>query len=185
MTSKTLAIDCNLSANGSSGLYLRGGGAKVTFNGALSGTGTLKLDADGNSNHSFTMTGDMSGFSGTLELSKVLRDNAANCSYSFNGDDSTIDLSGATVSIADPMTMTLGGTYTDKTLKIGALTGSGTIRNNTSDAMTLALGNDETDAESSVVLAVKDGTGAWTVAKTGSNTQGLSDTTVAFNVSVA
>ena len=184
MTSKTLAIDCNLSANGSSGLYLRGSGAKVTFSGALSGTGTLKLDADGNSNHSFTMTGDMSGFSGTLELSKVLRDNAANCSYSFNGDDSTIDLSGATVSIADPMTMTLGGTYTDKTLKIGALTGSGTIRNNTSDAMTLALGNDETDDESSVVLAVKDGTGAWTVAKTGSNTQGLSDTTVAFNVSV-
>ena len=48
MTSKTLAIDCNLSANGSSGLYLRGKGAKVTFGGALSGTGTLKLDADAN-----------------------------------------------------------------------------------------------------------------------------------------
>ena len=184
MTSKTLAIDCNLSANGSSGLYLRGSGAKVTFNGALSGTGTLKLDADTNKTHSFTMTGDMSGFSGTLELSMVLRDNAANCSYSFNDDDSTIDLSGATVSIADPMTMTLDGTYPENTLKIGALTGAGTIRNNTSDAMTLALGNDETDAESSVVLAVKDGTGAWTVAKTGSNTQGISDTTVAFNVSV-
>ena len=185
MTSKTLAIDCNLSANGSSGLYLRGSGAKVTFSGALSGTGTLKLDADTNSNHSFTMTGDMSGFSGTLELSKVLRNNAANCSYSFNGDDSTIDLSGATVSIPDPMTMTLGGTYTEKTLKIGALTGAGTIRNNTSDAMTLALGNDETDAESSVVLAVKDGTGAWTVAKIGSNTQVLSESTVVYNVSVS
>ena len=185
MTSKTLAIDCNLSANGSSGLYLRGSGAKVTFSGALSGTGTLKLDADTNSNHSFTMTGNMSGFSGTLELSKVLRDNAANCSYSFNGDDSTIDLSDATVSIDDPMTMTLGGAYTEKTLKIGALSGAGTIRNNTSDAMTLALGNDETDAESSVMLAVKDGTGAWTVAKTGSNTQVLSESTVVYNVSVS
>lgn len=185
MTSKTLAIDCNLSANGSSGLYLRGSGAKVTFSGALSGTGTLKLDADTNGNHSFTATGDMCGFAGTLEIPRVIRSNGdVGCSYSFNGDDSTIDLSGATVSIADPMTMTLGGTYTDKTLKIGALTGAGTIRNNTSDAMTLTLGNDETDAESSVVLAVKDGTGAWTVAKTGSNTQVLSDTTVAYNVSV-
>ena len=184
MTSKTLAIDCNLSANGSSGLYLRGKGAKVTFGGALSGTGTLKLDADTNGNHSFTLTGDMCGFAGTLEIPQVIRNNAAGCSYSFNGDDSTIDLSGATVSIADSMTMTLGGTYLENTLQIGALTGAGTINNNTSDAMTLVLGNDETDAESSVVLAVKDGTGAWTVAKTGSNTQGISDTTVAFNVSV-
>ncbi len=184
MTSKTLAIDCNLSANGSSGLYLRGSGAKVTFSGALSGTGTLKLDADTNGNHSFTATGDMSGFAGTLEIPKVIRNSDAGCSYSFNGDDSTIDLSDATVSIADPMTMTLDGTYPENTLKIGALTGAGTIRNNTSDAMTLALGNDETDAESSVVLAVKDGTGAWTVAKTGSNTQVLSDSTVAYNVSV-
>lgn len=183
MTSETLAIDCNLSANGSSGLYLRGGRAKVTFNGALSGTGTLKLDADTNGNHSFTAMGDMSGFAGTLEIPKVIRNSDAGCSYSFNGDDSTIDLSGATVSIADPMTMTLDGTYPENTLKIGALTGAGTIRNNTSDAMTLALGNDETDAESSVVLAVKDGTGTWTVAKTGSNTQVLSDSTVAYNVS--
>ena len=179
------AFNVELCIKDSVTLYLRGGGAKVTFSGALSGTGTLKLDADGNSNHSFTMTGDMSGFSGTLELSEVLRNNAANCSYSFNGDDSTIDLSGATVSIADPMTMTLGGTYDNNILKIGALTGAGTIKNNTANAMTLQVGSDGTDAESSAVLSVADGTGAWTVAKTGANTQSLTDETVAYNLTLA
>lgn len=185
MLYKTLSITCNISADGSAGLLLRGQGAKVDLSGTLSGSGTLKLDADTNGNHSFTLTGDMSGFAGTLEIPQVIRNNAAGCSYSFNGDDSTIDLSGATVSIADPMTMTLGGTYSEDALKIGALTGAGTINNNTSDAMTLVLGNDETDAESSVVLAVKDGTGAWTVAKSGSNTQVLSEPTVVYNVSVS
>ena len=179
------AFNVELCIKDSVTLYLRGGGAKVTFSGALSGTGTLKLDADTNGKHSFTLTGDMSGFAGTLEIPQVIRDNAAGCSYSFNGDDSTIDLSGVTVSIADPMTMTLGGTYDNNILKIGALTGAGTISNNTANAMTLQVGNDETDAESSAVLSVADGTGAWTVAKTGANTQSLTDATVACNVSVS
>ena len=185
MLYKALSISADLEVDGSACLYLRGQGAKVTFSGTLSGSGTLKLDADTNGNHSFTLTGDMSGFRGTLELSKVLRDNAANCSYSFNGDDSTIDLSGVTVSIADPMTMTLGGTYSEDALKIGALTGAGTINNNTANAMTLQVGNDETDAESAVVLATKEGTDGWAVSKVGSNTQALTDETVAYNVSVS
>ena len=185
MTYKTLSISCDISADGSAGLLLRGGGAKVSFSGALSGTGTLKLDADTNGSHSFTLTGDMSGFAGTLEIPQVIHDNAAGCSYSFNGDDSTIDLSGATVSIANPMTMTLGGTYDNNILKIGALTSAGTIKNNTANAMTLQVGSDGTDAESSAVLSVADGTGAWTVAKTGANTQSLTDATVACNVSVS
>lgn len=164
---------------------MRGGKAKVVFSGALTGSGTLKLDADTNGDHSYTVTGDLSGFSGTLEIPKVLRNGTAGCSYNFNGADATIDLSGATVSIADPMTMTLGGTYAGNVLKIGALTGAGTINNNTANAMTLQVGNDGTDAESSAVLSVADGTGVWTVAKTGSNTQSLTDATVAYNVSVS
>ena len=185
MLYKTLSISCSLSADGSADLYLRGQGAKVDMSGTLAGSGSLTLNADSNGDHSFTLTGDMSGFAGTLEIPQVIRNNAAGCSYSFNGDDSTIDLSGATVSIADPMTMTLGGTYDNNILKIGALTGAGTISNNTANAMTLQVGNDETDAESSAVLSVADGTGAWTVAKTGANTQSLTDATVACNVSVS
>ena len=185
MLYKTLSISCSLSADGSADLYLRGQGAKVDLSGTLAGSGSLTLNADSNGDHSFTLTGDMSGFAGTLEIPQVIRNNAAGCSYSFNGDDSTIDLSGATVSIADPMTMTLGGTYDNNILKIGALTGAGTIENNTANAMTLQVGNDETDAESAAVLSVADGTGAWTVAKTGANTQSLTDATVAYNVSVS
>ncbi|MBQ6330011.1 MAG: hypothetical protein IJI35_13415, partial [Kiritimatiellae bacterium] len=185
MTYKTLSISADLEVDGSACLYLRGSGAKVTFSGTLSGSGTLKLDADTNGNHSFTLTGDMSGFAGTLEIPQVIRNNAAGCSYSFNGDDSTIDLSGATVSIADPMTMTLGGAYDNNILKIGALTGAGTLTNTTAIAMTLQVGNDGTDAESAAILSAADGTGAWTVAKTGANTQALTDETVAWNVSVS
>jgi len=185
-TYANVEISCDVAvADSAASFYLRGQNAKMTLSGALTGSGTLKLDADGNGGHSYTVTGDLSGFSGTLEIPQVLRSNAAGCSYNFNGEDATIDLSGATVSIADPMTMTLGGTYDNNILKIGALSGSGTIKNNTANAMTLQVGSDGTDAESSAVLSVADGTGAWTVAKTCANTQSLTDATVAYNVSVS
>ena len=176
------AFNVELCIKDSVTLYLRGGSAKITMSRALLGNGTLTLYADTNGDHSFTFTGDMGDFEGTLNIPQVLRNSAAGCSFNFNGDDSTIDLSGATVSIADPMTMTLGGTYDNNILKIGALSGAGTIKNNTANAMTLQVGSDGDDASSAVVLA---GTGTWTVKKIGSNRQTLTDATVAYNLTLA
>ena len=175
-----ISISCNLEIDGAASLRLRGNGAHFNVSGSLFGDGTVQLLGDSNPNEVFNFTGSFAEFQGTLDIV-----NSGSVTYNFNGDDSTIDFSSATVKLDNTATLHLGGTYTENTLKVGALTGAGTITNTTANALTLEIGRSgETDAESAVVLATKEGTGAWTVAKTGSNTQGLSDTTVAFNVSV-
>ncbi|MBO6121906.1 MAG: hypothetical protein J6Q49_08625 [Kiritimatiellae bacterium] len=181
-TYATTAISCDLAVNGSASLYLRGNKGKMTVSGIVSGTGTLTLEGDSNGDHSYTLTGDFSAFGGKLVVSSILKNSAAGCSFNFNGDDSTVDLSGAVVQIADLMTLTAGGTYTEGTLKVGALEGAGTINNATASAMTLEVGGNGDDASSAVVLA---GTGTWTVKKIGSNRQTLTDETVAYNLTLA
>ena len=180
-TYSTVGISCDVEVDGAASLYLRGQNAKMTMSGALSGSGTLTLGADANGGHSFTLRGDMSGFAGTLEIPRVIRNDAAGCSYGFNGDDSTIDLSGAVVSIDAPMTLAVGGAYAENTLKVGALTGAGTITNATANAMTIEVGRSGGDASSDVSLA---GTETWTVRKVGANRQTLTDGEVAYNLTL-
>jgi len=166
--SKKISIAVDIEAIGEVVLFLRGNGAQFNPGGSVSGSGTLALRGDGNGNKSFSFSGSLAGFGGTLALSSN-----GNIGYNFNGDDDTIDLSGATVDMGSLATMKLGGAYANNTLKIGCLAGSGTINNNTANAMTLQLGGAGGDATSSAALAVKEGTGAWTVEKVGANSQTL------------
>ena len=175
VTYGTPTIACNIEiASSNTSFYLRGAKAGITMSGAVSGSGTLSLDGDGNNSKNYEFTGSFADFAGTLTVP-----NNSDITFKFNGNDDTIDFTDATVNVLG--TMRLGGSYTDNTLKIGRLTGSGTINNATSNAMTLQVGLNGTDASSSATFA---GTGTWTVEKVGTNRQTLTDATVAYNATL-
>ena len=175
VTYGTPTISCNVEiASPATSFYLRGSKAKITMSGAVSGSGTLSLDGDSNNSKSYTFTGSFADFTGTLTVP-----NNSDITFNFNGNDDTIDFADATVNVLG--TMKLGGSYTNNTLKIGRLTGSGTINNATSNAMTLQVGSNGEDATSSAALA---GTATWTVEKVGTNRQTLTDATVAYNATL-
>ena len=175
VTYGTPTISCNIEiASSTTSFYLRGQKAGITMSGAVSGSGTLSLDGDSNNSKNYEFTGSFADFTGTLTVP-----NNSDITFKFNGNDDTIDFADATVDVLG--TMRLGGSYTGNTLKIGRLTGSGTINNATSNAMTLQVGSNETDSSSSVTLA---GTATWTVEKVGTNRQTLTDATVAYNATL-
>ena len=174
-TSKSPTISCNIEiASSNASFYMRGAKSKITMTGDVSGSGTLTLDGDGNNGKNYVFTGSFADFTGTLTVP-----NNSDITFNFNGNDDTIDFADATVNVLG--TMKLGGSYTDNKLKIGRLTGSGTINNATSNAMTLQVGSNGEDASSSVTLA---GTATWTVEKVGTNRQTLTDSTVAYNATL-
>ena len=174
-TSATPTISCNIEiASSNASFYMRGAKSKITMTGDVSGSGTLTLDGDGNNGKNYVFTGSFADFTGTLTVP-----NNSDITFNFNGNDDTIDFADATVNVLG--TMKLGGSYMDNKLKIGRLTGSGTINNATSNAMTLQVGSNGEDAVSSVALA---GTATWTVEKVGTNRQTLTDSTVAYNATL-
>lgn len=146
--------------------YLRGNSGRFNFTKAVSGSGDLNLSGDGNSNKSFTFSGSLAGFSG-----KISALSSTNVSYYFEGTDSSIELGDAELSIAADATVTCDEV---STVKIGRLTGAGKLRNRyVEDEIVLEIGCDGEDAESSASLTYEEGMAAWTVKKTGTNTQAL------------
>ena len=146
--------------------HLRGSGGKFNFTKAVSGSGDLNLSGDSNSNKSFTFSGSLAGFSGKISASS-----STNVSYYFEGTDSSIELGDAELSIAADATVTCDEA---STVKIGRLTGAGKLRNRyVEDEIVLEIGCDGEDAESSASLTHEEGKAAWTVKKTGTNTQAL------------
>ncbi len=159
-----VTLSCNVAvASTDTRFYLRGKGATLTLTGALSGSGTLTLDGDGNGDKPYRFTGSMEDFTGTISMPS----SAAVCYY-FGGDDSTLNLTNATLEVND--TLVLNGTYQNGALLLGKLSGEGTITNATSSALTLQVGCDGDDLTSSAAF-VSDY--PWVVAKVGSNTVAL------------
>ena len=175
VTYGTATISCNIEiASPTTSFYLRGSKSGITVSGAVSGSGALSLDGDSNNGKNYVFTGSFADFTGTLTVP-----NNSNITFNFNGNDDTIDFADAMVTVNGAMK--LGGSYPGNTLKIGRLTGSGTINNATSNAMTLQVGLNGTDASSSATFA---GTGTWTVEKVGTNRQTLTDAMVAYNATL-
>ncbi|MGN0876848.1 MAG: hypothetical protein ACI4TC_06235 [Kiritimatiellia bacterium] len=140
----------------------------MTLNGALTGNGTLTLEYR-NDSTSFSIYGDMSGFTGTL--------NVANNVFLFTsgkGGEKALDLSRATVTFGKEFALTLDKSCTTTTLKVGALSGTlGTIGSNvTTAAPVLQVGalNLETASFGGVLTGTEEAP-AWTIQKVGSGAQ--------------
>lgn len=163
------SLETPLEIAGSTIFYLRGGSAKIYFKNAVTGSGTMVLNGDTNTSKAFSFQGDMSSFEGVMEL----KFDSSKSTCELKGDDATCNLSGAAVSIASSSKLTLNSTTTAEVLKIGGLTGGGTINNGRSSAMTLEVGGLNGESTSAVTLANSTVGLVWTVKKVGTGTQAL------------
>ena len=58
-------INCELVVGENAAMYLRGGRANISINGAMTGSGDITFDGDSNDGKSYAFTGDLSAFAGT------------------------------------------------------------------------------------------------------------------------
>ena len=126
-------INCGLVVGENAAIYLRGNSAAISINGAMTGTGDITFDGDGNSGKSYAFNGDLSAFAGTMSFSSN-----SGISYNFK------DVANATVACA-------------------TLNGGGTFSNTGSSAITLEVGSGTLPAFSGDWNLKKVGTGNLTL----------------------
>jgi filamentous hemagglutinin family protein len=136
---------------GSSNFVVNGPLSSV-LSGAISGTGSLTINATGGA---ITLSGTNNTYGGNTTIS------AGALSVSGNLPNSTA------------VTVSSGSTYNINTSHtIGSLAGAGNVSTSTSGAKTLTVGNDNSSTTFSGIIS--DGSGSLALTKTGSGTQTLS-----------
>ena len=102
-------IKCPVEVVENASFYLYGARASITATGSITGSGTLTLEGTslGSGTSELNLTGDLSGFEGKLSVKYV----SSYFSPRLGGDDTTLNLSGSAVELADNATLLLNGAY--------------------------------------------------------------------------
>ena len=166
----TLESSATFTLNANRGVAVNAGGGSVdvnagttlTYNGILTGSGTLNKTDTGTlvlgGATTNTHTGNINVTAGTLQIAKTVANTAI-------GDT-------ATVSVASGANLTFSGGVSET---IGALAGGGTVNNSNAAAITITTGGNNTSTDFSGVL--QNTGGALSIVKTGTGAQTLSGTT--------
>ena len=143
------------------------GSANITLAGNLSGNGTIGTSVTGTSARSIQLTGDNSGFTGTVNVN-----NASGLRFRLNA--ATAGSASATWNMNNNTTAGTSLGYGTGTLSLGALTGGGQIRQDAGGTSTLRIGDLGTSTTFSGLFAQANVANMIKILKVGAGTLTLS-----------